>query len=835
MAALAAFAEEEDDLDEEERLALEAALAKRRERQPMSIEELAERQQAESARPVFLTRAEREAQQAAIDEEQTEIDALMEEAEREQRQAYMQRVREELRETRARGGERGSERGSERDRAAGVASARSKEEVPKTKDEVDKEKELEAIKNSYLGVKRKKKKALKISEKFRFSFDWAAEEDTSTDLNPLYEKKHEALLLFGRGLRGGIDRREQLSKRDSTLTGRYAETQRIPMPPPPHPPGALPMPISSELGTPPPLGLVPPPPPPPGYMVPPPLPPPHGHGGLVPPPPPGYMVPPPPPPGNGDGPPPPPPPPEDDEVPPPPPDHSYEEEVAGAGIAAAGTDARRQQVLAMMNSKSWADRIMDKYDGSSHYSEKPLEQMNDRDWRIFREDFEIVTKGNMRHPGTGKRILPFRHWHESALPDNILAAIRKAGYEKPTGVQMQCIPLGLACKDVIGVAKTGSGKTCAFVLPMLVYILKQPPITKETAPDGPLALIMAPTRELVQQIEEETRKFAAELKVRVYSVVGGMSIEEQSFMASQGVEVLVATPGRLNDALDRRYLALGQCNYVVLDEADRMIDMGFEPQVRAILEAMPSSNLKPLDEEALIDLDENKYRQTYMFSATMPPAVEKIARTYLRNPAYVYIGDSSSSKENITQNVILLKENQKKEKLMDLLTNGPPPPIIVFCNGKKGCDVLAKSLDKQGFPSATIHSGKDQATRELAIEGLKSGEYEILVATDIVGRGIDIQGVEHVINYDMPKDIESYTHRIGRTGRAGRKGIATTFITGEGVEQNGVLYELKLLLGSCQQQVPPELGRHPAAQDPDTRARHAKPKVLEAKTARGAL
>lgn len=488
-------------------------------------------------------------------------------------------------------------------------------------------------------------------------------------------------------------------------------------------------------------------------------------------------------------------------------------EGAGAG------GSRLQQQLAMLNSKSWADRMMDKYDKSGHYTEKPILHMTDRDWRIFREDHEIVTKGNMCHPATGKRILPFRFWPESGLPENVLAAVRKAKYERPSGVQMQCIPLGLACKDVIGVAKTGSGKTCAFVLPMLVYILKQPPITRETAGEGPLALIMAPTRELVQQIEEETRKFASELSVRVYSVVGGLSIEEQSFIQSQGIEVMVATPGRLNDALDRRYMVLNQCNYVVLDEADRMIDMGFEPQVKAVLDAMPSSNLKPLDADTLIDLEEHRYRQTYMFSATMPPAVEKIARTYMRNPAYVYIGDQSSTKDHIVQIVEIMKEGRKKERLMDLLNDGPPPPIIVFCNGKKGCDVLSRSLDKQGFPTATIHSGKDQATRELAIEGFKSGEFEILVATDIAGRGIDIQGVEHVINYDMPKDIESYTHRIGRTGRAGKKGVATSFCTGEGVEQNGVLYELKLMLQRVGAPVPPDLARHPAAQDPETRAR----------------
>ena len=249
-----------------------------------------------------------------------------------------------------------------------------------------------------------------------------------------------------------------------------------------------------------------------------------------------------------------------------------------------------------------------------------------------------------------------------------------------------------------------------------------------------------------------------------------------------------------------------------------------------VLNSMPTSNLKPIDEEQLVDLDgEIRYRQTYMFSATMPPAVERIARTYLRNPAYVYIGDQSSSKDNIRQDIIWLKENKKKDKIVELLQNGPPPPIMVFCNGKRGCDILGRSLDKMGYPCAVIHSGKDQATRELALEGFKDGTFEVLVATDVAGRGIDVQGVEHVINYDMPKDIESYTHRIGRTGRAGKKGIATTFLTGEGVEEN-VLYDLKLMLQNCKATVPPELSKHPMAQPKEEREFRSKhPKVVEAK------
>ena len=766
----------EDGMDEEVIEALRQRELRRKE-QPMSLEEklAQQRQAAAEDKPVFMTKSERERLEAEQHREDEEMQELVDEAERAQRQEYMQKVRDALRD----------QRQQERSQRGYVAPRKKQEEAPKSKEELDKEKELQEIKNAYLGVKKQKKKVLKISEKFRFSFDWGADEDTSVDLNPLYEKKHEALLLFGRGLRAGIDRREQLQKRDMVLQNRHRE---LPAAPPPRSvPGALPEAPSSSVA----MKLMPPPPPPP----------------------PGA---PPPPPDDSNG----------DVPPPPPPEEAAGEEPKSSKELMA---LRLQENLKMMNSKSNLDKMIEKYDQSLHYTEKSIDDMSARDWRIFREDYEIQTKGNMRHPGTGQVIRPFRFWPESGLQTEILDAIKKVGYEKPTGVQMQCIPLGLACKDVIGVAKTGSGKTCAFVLPMLTYVLKQPPITRETAGDGPLALIMAPTRELVQQIEEETRKFASLLKIRVYSVVGGLSIEEQGFITNQGVEVMVATPGRLNDALDRRYMVLNQCNYVVLDEADRMIDMGFEPQVNAILKAMPTSNLKPEDEDALIDMNGDViYRQTYMFSATMPPAVERIARQYLRQPAYVYIGDQASSKDNITQNIIWTKENKKRDHLLDLLQNGPPPPIIIFCNGKKGCDILARSLDKMGYPTAVIHSGKDQAQRETALEGFKSGAFEILVATDIAGRGIDVQGVEHVINYDMPKDIESYTHRIGRTGRANRTGVASTFVTGEGIEEN-VLWDLKCMLTNCKQNIPRELDRHPSACPPEQREFRKKSKIIEAK------
>jgi len=336
---------DEGDFDEEEAQALRDRETRRRQ-EAQAVEDTTAAAQVE--KPVFLTRAQREAMVREEEQEQEEIAQLMDEAEKEQRHAYMQKVRESIQESRNK---------------RPTQSSRPEREVPKTKEEIDKDKMNEEVRNSYLGVKKKKKKVLKISEKFRFSFDWHADEDTSVDLNPIYEKKHEALLLFGRGLRGGIDRREQLQKRDTVLRNRFNESDRAtaslpPMAPPPPPPGGLPAPLSSSL--------MPPPPPPPA-------------GGAPPPPPAGG--PPPPPPEGG-------PPREGDEPPPPPPPDEPEQ----------SEKERFEERLRIMNSKSWVDKMMTKYDGSLHYKDKQIADMDSRDWRIFREDHEIVTKGNLRHP-----------------------------------------------------------------------------------------------------------------------------------------------------------------------------------------------------------------------------------------------------------------------------------------------------------------------------------------------------------------------------------------------------------------------------------------------------
>uniref|UniRef100_T1ILM5 Probable ATP-dependent RNA helicase DDX23 n=1 Tax=Strigamia maritima TaxID=126957 RepID=T1ILM5_STRMM len=446
-----------------------------------------------------------------------------------------------------------------------------------------------------------------------------------------------------------------------------------------------------------------------------------------------------------------------------------------------------------------------------HWSEKNHPEMTERDWRIFREDYNISIKG-------GRVPNPIRTWEEALVPPEIMKIINEVGYQEPTPIQRQAIPIGLQNRDIIGVAETGSGKTLAFLIPLLIWIQSLPKIERnEDADQGPYAIIMAPTRELAQQIEEETNKFGNPLGIRTVAVIGGLSREEQGFRLRMGCEIVIATPGRLIDVLENRYLVLSQCTYIVLDEADRMIDMGFEPDVQKILEYMPVTNQKPDNDDAENDIkmmqnftSKKKYRQTVMFTATMPPAVERLARTYLRRPAVVYIGSAGKPTERVEQIVYLVSEAEKRKKLLEILQAGIDPPIIIFVNQKKGADVLAKGLEKMGYNACTLHGGKGQEQREFALASLKGGSKDILVATDVAGRGIDIRDVSIVINYDMAKSIEDYTHRIGRTGRAGKNGIAISFCT---KDDSGLFYDLKqCVVNSPVSSCPPELANHPDAQ-----------------------
>jgi ATP-dependent RNA helicase DDX23/PRP28 len=449
-----------------------------------------------------------------------------------------------------------------------------------------------------------------------------------------------------------------------------------------------------------------------------------------------------------------------------------------------------------------------------HWSQKKLEHMKERDWRIFKEDFNIATKG-------GGIPNPMRNWKESNLPRRLLEIIDSAGYTEPTPIQRAAIPIALQNRDLIGVAVTGSGKTAAFLLPLLVYIAELPRLDESEwrRSNGPYAIILAPTRELAQQIELEARKFSAPLGFTVVSIVGGHSIEEQAYNLRNGAEIIIATPGRLVDCIERRIIVLEQCCYIIMDEADRMIDLGFEEPVNRILDALPVANEKP-DSDAAENAramsrplgDKERYRQTMMYTATMPSAVERIARKYLRRPAIVTIGNVGEAVDTVEQRVeFVAGEDKRKKRLAEILNSGQfKPPIIVFVNIKRNCDAIARDIKHMGFNSVTLHGSKTQDQREAALLSLREGRSDVLVATDLAGRGIDVPDVSLVVNFNMATNIESYTHRIGRTGRAGKSGVALTFLGNEDADN---LYDLRQMLSkSSISRVPEELRKHEAAQ-----------------------
>ena len=470
-----------------------------------------------------------------------------------------------------------------------------------------------------------------------------------------------------------------------------------------------------------------------------------------------------------------------------------------------------------------------------HWSEKKLEHMRERDWRIFKEDFNISTKG-------GSIPNPMRDWKESGLPKRLLDIVAQVGYNEPSAVQRAAIPIALQNRDLIGVAVTGSGKTAAFLLPLLVFISELPALNEFTKNDGPYAIILAPTRELAQQIEIEARKFATPLGFTCVSIVGGHSLEEQSYNLRNGAEIIIATPGRLVDCIERRVLVLGQCCYIIMDEADRMIDLGFEESVNKILDALPVGNEKPDTEEAedakAMSLRlgrKDQYRQTMMYTATMPSAIEKIAKKYLRRPAIVTIGNIGEAVETVEQRVeFIAGEEKRKKRLNEILASGEfTPPMIVFVNIKRNCDAVARDIKHMGFSSVTLHGSKTQEQREAALASVRNGQVNVLVATDLAGRGIDVSDVSLVVNFNMATNIESYTHRVGRTGRAGKSGTAITFL---GNEDADVMYDLKQMLSkSSISRMPEELRKHEAAQQKSVRGGGGQKKIEESSGTRGGV
>ncbi|WP_391483986.1 DEAD/DEAH box helicase [Aeoliella mucimassa] len=344
---------------------------------------------------------------------------------------------------------------------------------------------------------------------------------------------------------------------------------------------------------------------------------------------------------------------------------------------------------------------------------------------------------------------------ELGVSEVMLASLEKAQYHQPSPVQAGVIPLALEGKDVLGQARTGTGKTASFGIPILERLERQ----GRSAP--PQALVLVPTRELAVQVRDEIDKLSHGSKVRTLALYGGKPIRQQVVKLEKGAEIVVGTPGRVLDHMSRGTLVLEGLKMVVLDEADRMLDIGFRPDIEKILRRCP------------------KTRQTLLLSATVAPAVERLAQRYMRDPEVLDFSDKTKTVDTIDQYYFTIEQSKKYDLLVKLLEREQPEQAIVFCRTKRGTDRIQRKLSKS-FPGADcIHGDMHQRARDKVMKRFRAGEIKLLVATDVVGRGIDVSGISHIVNYDIPQASDDYVHRVGRTGRMGREGVAYTFVTPE--------------------------------------------------------
>lgn len=408
------------------------------------------------------------------------------------------------------------------------------------------------------------------------------------------------------------------------------------------------------------------------------------------------------------------------------------------------------------------------------YSIKPVEQNENSD---FLRDNNVTIIG-------GDVPKPYIDIENSEFPDYIKGFLKRQGFQKPTVIQSQGWPIALSGQNFVGIAQTGTGKTLAYLLPAVVHIKEK----KTRRGLGPIVLVLAPTRELARQIEHVARDFEKLLNIRCACIYGGANRLWQAQILERGVDIVIATPGRLNDFLMSKTTSLSRCNYVVLDEADRMLDMGFEPQIRQALEGVPLE------------------RQILMFSATWPKEVRHLAKDYLGEFVQVNVGSTElSANHNIKQCIHICEQDEKMDKLKEIMTKISKEgfgKVLLFTNTKRFVDTLTIMLRRNGFRALGIHGDRTQNQRDDIIYKFKSGRVNILVATDVAARGLDVDGVTHVINFDYPNTSEDYIHRIGRTGRQENKGISHTILTDEDARQaSGLISVLK----EANQEIPEEL------------------------------
>ncbi|XP_025901308.1 probable ATP-dependent RNA helicase DDX46 [Nothoprocta perdicaria] len=451
-------------------------------------------------------------------------------------------------------------------------------------------------------------------------------------------------------------------------------------------------------------------------------------------------------------------------------EYSSEEEEVDLQTALTGYQTKQRKLLEPVDH----GKIEYEPFRKNFYVEVPeLAKMTQEEVNVYRLELEGIT---VKGKGCPK---PIKTWVQCGISMKILSALKKHGYEKPTPIQTQAIPAIMNGRDLIGIAKTGSGKTIAFLLPMFRHIMDQRPLEEG---EGPIAVIMTPTRELALQITKECKKFSKTLGLRVVCVYGGTGISEQIAELKRGAEIIVCTPGRMIDMLaanNGRVTNLRRVTYVVLDEADRMFDMGFEPQVMRIVD-----NVRP-------------DRQTVMFSATFPRAMEALARRILSKPIEVQVGGRSVVCSDVEQHVIVIEEENKFLKLLELLgLYQEKGSVIIFVDKQEHADGLLKDLMKAAYPCLSLHGGIDQYDRDSIINDFKNGICKLLVATSVAARGLDVKQLMLVVNYSCPNHYEDYVHRAGRTGRAGNKGYAYTFITEDQARYAGDIIKALELSGT---------------------------------------
>lgn len=402
-----------------------------------------------------------------------------------------------------------------------------------------------------------------------------------------------------------------------------------------------------------------------------------------------------------------------------------------------------------------------------------------------RQKYRIIVEGESLPP-------PIKSFKYMKFPKSVINAMKKKNIKKPSPIQMQGLPAVLSGRDIIGIAFTGSGKTLVFVLPIIMFALEQEYKMPFTRGEGPYGLIIVPSRELAKQIYEISEYYCQSIAqydrkmplLRSCLCIGGTSVKEQLETINRGVHIMVATPGRLIDMLEKKMVSLSVCRYLCMDEADRMIDMGFEEDIRTIFSYFTGQ------------------RQTLLFSATMPKKIQNFARSALVKPITVNVGRAGAASKDIIQEVEYVKSEAKIVQLLSTLQK-TEPPVLIFAEKKQDVDAIHEYLLLKGVEAVAIHGGKDQEERSRAITEFRGGHKDVLVATDVASKGLDFQEIKHVINYDMPDDIENYVHRIGRTGRYGKKGTATTYIN-KSVDQS-ILLDLKHLLLEAKLPLPPFL------------------------------